>query len=168
MTRLRTDQACLAAQVQQQIAQRLNAELAVPCPDCGAEAGRACQGDFGRSVVTHLARSVASMKRDTEPCPPPEQTPAASACAPVGASAPDADETVLARAVEKSGRPVCKCGQTVWDKGTDECSDCLQMRWTSGDHDPVSLDERIREAQTREPDRVQCAWSSPSGEGESW
>lgn len=201
MTRLRTDQACLAAQVQQQIAQRLNAEFAVPCPDCGAEAGRACQGDFGRSVVTHLARSVASMRRDTEPCPPPldgafrrslrtefdalwletvpnpapeslfgiDKTPTASACAPSpAASAPDADETVLARAVEKSGRPVCKCGQTIWGGVSEwyrQCGDCMRSA-LDGKRGLGTIDRRI--AETREPDAVQCAWSTPSSEGESW
>lgn len=71
MTRLRTDQACLEAQMQQQIAQNLNAELAVPCPDCGVESGRACRDSLDRAVRTHLARSVAANRRDTEPCPAP-------------------------------------------------------------------------------------------------
>lgn len=71
MTRLRTDQACLEAQMQQQIAQNLNAELAVPCPDCGVEAGRSCRDSFDRAVRPHLARAVAANRRDTEPCPAP-------------------------------------------------------------------------------------------------
>lgn len=71
MSRARTDQACLEAQMQQQIAQNLNAELAVACPDCGVESGRACRGDFNREVRTHLARSVAANRRDTKPCPAP-------------------------------------------------------------------------------------------------
>jgi hypothetical protein len=74
MTRLRTDQACLDAQVQAQIAQSLNAELAVPCPDCGAESGRSCRDILDRAVRTHLARLVAANRRDTEPCPPPPPT----------------------------------------------------------------------------------------------
>lgn len=67
-----SDRACLDAQLQAQVAQRLTAELAVSCPDCGVEPGRACRDSFDRAVKTHLAREVASSKRDTVPCPGPD------------------------------------------------------------------------------------------------
>jgi hypothetical protein len=102
------------------------------------------------------------------------QTPTASDCAPSpAASAPDAVSSALAPTRGDSGRPVCACGQTIWAElpcftetvaERRMCADCIGM--TKVWPEPAPLDARI--AETREPDAVQCAWSSPSSEGESW
>lgn len=233
MSRARTDQACLEAQMQQQIAQGLNAELAVPCPDCGVESGRACRDSLDRAVRTHLARSVAANRRDTEPCPAPmapdearafvaeqvsltrasarafaeslrgerpsftrwrcpkcsrvtetrplfkidcctghewtamvptlldgtDKTPTASDCAPSpAASAPDA---------VASTRPVCACGQTIWNELT-VCGDCRAENVSAllCMPPPAPLDKRI--AETKSDDATECAWSTPTSDGEGW
>jgi hypothetical protein len=235
MPRLRTDQACLDAQGRSQVAQQLTAELAVSCPDCGVEAGRSCRDSFDRAVRTHLARSVAAHRRDTEPCPAPsrleqiqelnaaqesltraaarefyeqvitdadrairetlqgmqapraltqlpwlekaqtggdffavDKTPTASDCAPSpAASAPDADCNGVAPSRGDSGRPVCACGQTIWNELT-VCGDCRAENVSAllCMPQPAPLDKRIREAQP--DDATECAWSTPTSDGEGW
>lgn len=184
-----SDRACLDAQLQAQVAQRLTAELAVSCPDCGVEAGRACCDSFDRAVKTHLARQVASSKRDTEPCPAPsegafkrdlhamieaglEQESLTRAAARAFA------ESLLAPTVEVSKeelrelypepeRPVCDCGQTIWDETCRFCGDCLSMNVHFGaEPDRTPLDKRIAEAKS--DDATECAWSTPTSDGEGW
>ena len=187
MTRLRADQACLDAQVRSQVAQQLTAELAVPCPDCGVEAWRSCRDSFDRAVRPHLARAVAANRRDTERCPPPDQTPTAPDCAP--AIAPEAvsfhgpgrivsertDELGrVHREVERPKRPTCACGQTIWAGSLDGpspsmCADCEQELNRNRPH-VLTLDERIEAAkpETKSDDATECAWSTPTSDGEGW
>ena len=227
MTRLRTDQACLEAQMQAQVAQGLNAELAVPCPDCGVESGRACRGDFNREVRTHLARSVAANRRDTEPCPAPTESlerasarafaesmradsvwsgkGSSVACpfckAPAGGrchnaftgeaydsahfmrieaseqtpTAPERAPAIAPEAVASTPpRPACACGQTIWTNNLIHspralCSDCEQMfdrEPFERSATPAPLDQRI--AETKSDDATECAWSTPTSDGEGW
>jgi hypothetical protein len=57
---------------------------------------------------------------------------------------------------------ICRCGQTIWNGMTSHCGDCMMKR------DQSPLDERIAAAQPEPDDRHECAWSTPSSDGEGW
>jgi len=171
MTRLRTDQACLDAQVRVQVAQQLNAELAqprdtIPCPPPTESLERASARSFYKNMRDEFDALWLAVEPRGVAAPLPEQTPTASDCAPSpAASAPDVDEAVLPRAAETSGRPTCACGQTIWNSAA-MCADC-SMQGGDISIDPP-IDWKIAADRKEDPERVQCAWSSPSSEGESW
>lgn len=182
MTRTYNDQACLDAQVRSQVAQSLTAELAVPCPECGARVGAVCRQTCNREPMdrVHLSRRSS---RDTEPCPAPTeslerasarafyeqivQDMAGSAEQSEGNGMAGAPRDASSEAGPPAALPVCACGQTIWNELT-VCGDCRAENVSAllCMPQPAPLDQRIREAQP--DDATECAWSTPTSDGEGW
>jgi hypothetical protein len=59
----------------------------------------------------------------------------------------------------------CRCGQTIWNGVSLFCGDCAS---TGGIELAKPLDERVAAAQPEPDDRHECAWSTPSSDGEGW
>ncbi len=180
MTRLRTDQACLDAQVRAQVEQKLNAERArdtercpppdawtgegssIRCPICDSAPGEKCRWD---GVVKDHAHWLRGHHEGFT------KTPDEPARAPLLMPVVEVSKEELRELYPEPPRPVCACGQTVWRNsldfdGSPICGDCANdmARACLGEGTTAPLDQRIREAQPDEPHH--CAWSTPTSDVE--
>ncbi len=161
----------------------------IRCPICDSAPGEMCSWDGVTKPQAHWLRSHRAEQA---------KTPSASDCAPPDPpGAPDADCSGVAPSRGDSGRllmpvievskeelrelypepprPVCACGQEIRHKREglelgigDErvCNDCFAANLRTGAREGLPLDQRIREAQS--DSEHECAWSTPTSDGEGW
>lgn len=211
MSRARTDQACLDAQLRAQVEQKLNAELAGErrdterCPppsmlergleaesfralqECMTETEsltRAAAREFYEQVITDADRVIRETLQGMQAPRALTQLPWLETAQTGGdffavdktPTAPDCAPAIAPEAVASTpARPVCACGQTIWAGSLDGpspsmCADCEQEAARTGGTWPSPLDDRVKAAstETKSDDATECAWSTPTSEGEGW